>query len=223
MLGDLLKKIKNSPFGGPRIQEIDSSQFNDPVAQKCSWEPLKSATANFNTHKLQKVGDKALTYKPTPMMLIMGIAFVAVGVGVLAAYAFGAIAHWMALVMALLFSCAGVIIFLQGTTPMTFDIKSKTFCRGRSQKQCTSFDRIHGIQILVKIGKVNNNSDNIQRVSYFYAYEINLVLHDGNRVYVMAYTNKDKALNDAGLIADLVHVPIWDGTESCSVENASFI
>lgn len=216
MFGDLLKNIKNSPFGGPWIQEIDPSQFNDPVAEKCGWEPLKSATANFNTHQLRKLGDKALAYKPTPLTLIMGIAFVVVGVGVLVAYSTGAIEHWVALVAGFVFTGAGIIISAQGTTPITFDIQSKTFCRGRSRKQCTPFDQIHGIQILTKIGKVNNDSDNIQRVSYFYAYEINLVLHEGSRIYVMAYTNRDKAINDAGLIADMINVPIWDGTKSSS-------
>ncbi len=213
IFGDLLKNIKNSPFGGPRIQEIDSSQFNDPVARKCSWEPLKSASANFNTHKLYKVGDKALAYKPTPLTLIMGIAFVVIGVGVLVFYSLGVIEHWIALVVGFIFSCAGVILYIQGTTPITFDMQSKTFCRGRSQKQCTSFDQIHGIQILTKIGKISSNSDNIQRDSYFYAYEMNLVLHDGTRIYVMAYTDRDKAINDAGLIADITNVPIWDGTK----------
>lgn len=212
MFGDLLKNIKNSPFGRPWIQEIDSSRFNDPVARKCSWEPLKSASANFNTHKLHKVGEKALAYKPTPTTLIMGIAFVAVGMGLLVFYSLGFIEHWMTLVVGLIFTCAGVILFVQGTTPITFDIQSKTFCRGRRQKQCTSFDRIHGIQILTKIGKVSSNSDNIQRDSYFYAYEMNLVLHDSTRVYVMAYTNRDRAIHDAELIAAQTNVPIWDGT-----------
>jgi len=213
MFGDILKNIKNSPFGGPLIPEVDSNQFNDPVAKKCSWEPLKSSSANFNTHKLHKVGEKTLAYKPTPITLIMGIAFVVVGVGLLASYSLGFIEHWIALAVGLIFSCAGVIMFVQGTTPITFDIQSKTFCRGRGQKQCTPFDRIHGIQILTKIGKVSSNSDNIQRDSYYYAYEMNLVLHDSTRIYVMAYTNRDKAISDAGLIAEMTNVPIWNGTK----------
>lgn len=211
MFGDFLKGVKNSAFGIPESPDVDLNRFQDPVAKKCDWKPLKPGAANFNTHKLHKTGEDVLEYKPTPITLTMGIGFALAGVALLASSLFGMIDHWIVLVVGSIFLVVGAILFLQGTKPVAFDNRSKTFRRGRGNKDCTPFDQIHGIQILTKIGKVSSNSDSYQQDRYFYAYEMNLVMHDSARTHVMSYTNKDQVINDADLISQMTNAQIWNG------------
>ena len=43
--------------------KIDTSQFNDPIADETSWAPLKPGGANFKSHSLEKVSSSLMQYK----------------------------------------------------------------------------------------------------------------------------------------------------------------
>jgi hypothetical protein len=67
--------------------------------------------------------------------------------------------------------------------------------------------------LLTKIGKVSSVSDG-DNDHYFYAYELNLVLHDGSRKYVMTYINAEQVQEDADEISKLINIPVWNSIKS---------
>jgi hypothetical protein len=211
MFGDFLKGMKNSGFGAPEAPLADPKKFNDSVAEKCGWHPMKGGAANFTTHKLKQTGEN-LAYKPTPSVLAMGTLFTLAGLGLLAAFLVNTSSHWILPLVGLVFLGAGIFILIQSASPAFFDSKSKTVGKGSGKKTVAGFDDIHGVQLLTKVGRVSGNSESYQRDTYFYAYEMNLVRHDGQRVYLMTYTKKNQAIEDAGRISKLLGCPVWDGT-----------
>lgn len=199
---------------------VHPERYNDPVAMNCSWRCLKSGSANFTTHRLFRTADHDLVYRSTILSKIIGIFFIIVGTAMLVAYFAVIIKHWTMPVFGLIFVISGTVIFVQSIIPIGFDSRKGLFYRGWRQKGCTkmsnqkycvSFNQIHAIQLLKKIGRVSSSSENFHEDRYFYAYELNLVLHNGARKYIMTYINLEQALADAEQISQLVGVPVWNG------------
>lgn len=211
MPSDFIKGIGSSLFGMPVAPEAELSRFKDPVALKCSWEPMKRNSANFTSHVLRETLKGDLIFKPTGMGRIFGVLFVLAGLGLIFAYFFSSNMNWPLLLIGSIFLMVGIFIVVQINTPIEFDNQKKAFCRGFGKKKCVSFDMIHGIQILQKLGKVSTSSENYHRDQYFFAYEVNLVLHDCRRVHVMTYLKLNQAVEDSDHIATLVQATVWNG------------
>lgn len=209
-----MKKL--SSFGTPKSQTVDLEQFNDPVAMSCGWSELKANPANFTTHMIFKKNDGSLIYKPTIKVKIFGSAFIMMGIGLLYTYFISLVPRLIILVIGLVFLIVGLIIIIQNMTPLGFDSKKRIYYRGNKSKKSSKninsenaqpFTDIHAIQLITKVGEI---SDNESQAKYFYIYELNLVLNNSNRIYVMAYVNPQQALSDAKLISKLLDIPIWN-------------
>lgn len=136
-------------------------------------------------------------------------------------YLFDITRHFIFLVLGPVLALAGIIIVIQNMIPIGFDSRNSVFYRGWKQKNGKSktgpengvpFGQVHAIQLLKKIGKVSSSSENFHEDSHFYAYELNLILHDGSRIYVMSYIYMNQALIDANEISKLVGIPVWNAS-----------
>ena len=65
-------------------------------------------------------------------------------------------------------------------------------------------DRVHAIQIVHERVRDSDSS--------YTSYEINLVLHDAQRVTVVDHGSLKHIRRDAEQIAELIGVPVWDAT-----------
>ncbi len=211
--------IRSWLFRIPLTPPVDPERFNDPLAITCGWKSLRSGSANFTTHRLFQMKDSSLIYKSVSMLKVFGIAFIIVAAASLYIYFVAINTHWIMLVISLLFLIVGIVVEVQSMIPIGFDSQNKLYYRGwRSNRQdhvaspqkSLPFNEIHAIQLLTKVGKVTDSSENIHGNRYFYAYELNLVSHSGTRKYVMTYINREQALADAELISELVKAPVWN-------------
>ncbi|NLF67524.1 MAG: hypothetical protein GX575_00570 [Candidatus Anammoximicrobium sp.] len=204
---------------------IDLAQFNDPLAERVEWTPLKSGGASFRTHQLvadeSGLGDR-LEFRATAGAKLFCGLFLTIGLGVLAGAAVVAVrGHEGPLPVILLgllglaFSGIGGGLWYAMTRVLVFDKASGYFWRGRRDPQMallgaaegefTPLPKIHAIQILSERCQSGGKSR-----STYYSYELNLVLHDGTRVHVVDHGHSAHLRDDAAALGKFLAVPVWD-------------
>jgi hypothetical protein len=99
-----------------------------------------------------------------------------------------------------LFLLVGIFLVKDSSGPMTFDKEKDIFYKGWRLKQGTKkktsalLEEIHAVQLLEnKTGA-----------------ELNLVLQDGSRIYVITNRSKRQIRTDGELISRFLGIPIWD-------------
>jgi len=227
MLKDIIKKIESAI---PSLFPVNPEQFNDPVALQTGWKKLRSAKANRASNKLVEKSPDLLAYQPSVGGIIFGIVFILIGGLAVLFYLLvsqgasgitigGAENVIFLAIVGLLFMAAGVMVILLATSPVAFDKTSGVFYKGRRQrrfqdtdhsKNALRFSDIHAIQLLTYLTSTSNENGPTR---YYPVHEMNLVRHDGERVYVNTYNKPDRARADAAKIGAFVNVPVWDGID----------
>lgn len=229
MIKDVIKKIDHAI---PSLFPVDPKQFNDPVAELTEWKQVRSAKTSRASNKLIQAGPDQLVYKPSMAGRIFGIVFILMGALPIALYLSSQFGDKSVTVtssgdpiimvlIGLVFMGAGVLMFLLATAPVVFDKKLGMFYRGRKQKNnpdATSsknalmFSDIHAIQLLTRL-ESSQNKDQV-RPRFYKVHDLNLVKHDGERLFITTYMKPDQAKADATTIGAFVNVPVWDGSDS---------
>jgi len=218
MLKKIMQAIKNMA-GAP--VHFDPVQFNDPVALRTEWTPLKAGGANFRTHKLVASGPDRMEFKATAgAKLFLGL-FLFIGLAVIIGFSFERISSGkfsfsmdtiMPYVFGIIFATVGGTLLYYATNPVVFDKRKKLFWKGRkvpdevfdrrNLKEFVGLDRIHALQIISEHCQSNKSS--------YTSYELNVVLQDGMRINVVDHGNKEKLRDDAKTLAGFLEKPIWD-------------
>jgi len=215
MLKDVFKNMKSAASD---YNPVDPARFADPVATMASWKPAKSGSANFSTHRLVRLDEKTLEYRPTVVARAFGPVFCVAGIGIAALFWVLPQASPVVIPVGLAFFLVGGLIFLQATSPIRFDQVQGLFLKGRSRagdagrpgemKNACRLSDIHALQLLRKIGRTPGDEHQASRE--FYAYELNLILQDSRRIHVMNYVDERKFREDVQLISRMLDVPVWD-------------
>jgi len=217
MLKDIIKKIDSAL---PSLFPVNPAQFNDPVALQTEWKPVRTSRSGASSNKLIQRDANLLIYKPSIMGWIMGIIFGLIGASGIAAFLIMADDQpYLLLAVGLLFAGVGVLIFFQASTPVAFDKSLGMFYKGRKQqrladatdtKHTALFSDIHAIQMLSRLESSSNDNSPTR---YYTVYDLNLVRHDGQRLYVTTYGKSERAREDARMIAEFINAPVWDGID----------
>ena len=173
------------------LEEIDPSQFGDPLAMKTEWSPLKGTGGNFRAHKLVEVDPDRLAFRATMQGILFALVFLLPGttrnappraLGLASASGLSSgrlnLNMFIALPVALLFCAAGGYLLYSWTTPIVFDRRTGLFWKGwkapdelsdlDSLKNVAGFGEIHALQSSFPITEVNTPRRNQSR-------------HDGRR------------------------------------------
>jgi len=198
---------------------FDPTVFSDPFAQSTPWTPLVAGGSSFCTHRLKKIDNTALEFRPTFGLKLFCSVFVGMG----AAFAFiplGAIYrqfggfHFSMLFSPLfgLFFCAlGILMYYMASAPILFDLKRRSYSKGWKSSVASSsgikgvqveLDRVRGLQVLSEYCSGNKSS--------YYSYELNLVLDDASRVNVVDHGDLKALREDAQVLGQSLEVPVWD-------------
>lgn len=197
-------------------QSFDSSRFGDPVALQTEWKPLKGGGTNFRTHRLTKVNDRKVEFRPTKgtrgfsgIMMAFGIiipvyhhiegivdASYGLFLGALIAWAFGGLFFWV-----------GLKFWNRMKTVLQFDKQSGRFITKPLVQRSISLEKIHAIQLI----RERMTSTSSSSKSSFTSYELNLVLHDASRVPVIDHSGRNFIRDDAKKLSGFLDVPLWDG------------
>ena len=205
-----------------RETHVDPSRFDDPLAGKTAWHPLKSGGTNFCTRGLVDVGAHRLEFRATAGARLFYLAFLFMGLGALifipmAMASQGAAGRQvlMPILMGVVFTVVGGCMYYFGTTPIVFDRGSNHYWRGRTNPDVvpdrhaadkwTDLEEIHALQI---ISEWCRGSGKNQRS--YYSYELNLVLSNGDRLNVVDHGNARRLRDDAARLARFLDVPLWD-------------
>lgn len=66
---------------------VDPSVFDDPIATRTQWTPLKHGGSSFGTHRLVQIDPRRLELRKSGASILFGSAFLGAGVFIACAYA----------------------------------------------------------------------------------------------------------------------------------------
>ncbi|MDJ0521190.1 MAG: hypothetical protein QNJ90_03865 [Planctomycetota bacterium] len=186
-----------------------SDARTDPVAQQVGWEALEpSRGSNIRTHRIVKSTGR-WHLKPTPgVYAIVGIAWFFAALGLIVGFlTFGRLPWWgtaVAIGAGTFFMFTGLLVYRRVEQPF-FDLGQRRF-RAHAKDDGIPFKQIHAVQLAPYMVDLGNEKDR------YPCCELNLVLGDASRVRVLSHGGLDALRLDAGEIAGLLKVPLWDGT-----------
>lgn len=217
MLKILIQKLNNL---GKDQTPFDPSQFNDPLALRIEWIPVKRGGTSFQTRKLVKTSPYRMEFRATKFSLFFYTLFSFGGIGIIIVYLlsrfnqhrfFIDIDFLIPIFIAVAFSIAGSFLLYFGTRPVVFDKMKSAFWIGRktpeklldhkSSKNTVRVNDIYAFQLI---------SEYVRGKNSYYSYELNIVRKDGSRVNVVDHGNKTKLKQDAQTLSLFLNKPLWD-------------
>ena len=216
----ILQKIEEAKRINEQKYENLIAKFNDEIAKKTQWSPLKKGGTNFKTHNLFKHSLMLMQYKISAgakvFLGVFGvIGFSTLVVGLYIIFVKFQPVAWFILLFGTVFFGVSVFMYRTMGKPIIFDqsmgfvykgFKQPKFSGAQEENtELTYFSDIHAIQIIEEY----IHSDK----SRYYSYELNLVLKDANRVNIIDHGNYQQIAQDAQDIAKFIGVPIWDAVK----------
>ena len=187
---------RNSSSKSPTI---DPEQFNDAVALLTKWNSTFGTSASFTTHILVEKNIKVFEYQPT----IQNIAF-CFGYMLFAGFAlfmtiFAAHSMFGAVICGL-FLVVGILLVRDSSVPITFDKEQGVFYKGWRLKERTNKKKFARLEDIHAVQLLENRA----------GAELNLVLKDGSRIFVLTNRSKRQMSIDGELISKFLGIPVWD-------------
>ena len=218
----MLKKIKAILKSVSKSRPVfDPSKFNDSLAMKTEWSPLKGGGSNFRTHKLVQVDYTRVEFKSTLGAKMFSFVFMAFGVGIPSVIGYNIVQEsgdffqsdvLFVDLFGLIFFGVGSFMFYWFAKPVIFDRTKGMYWKGWKApqrylaqnivKESSRIGNIHAIQIIPEYIRSDKSS--------YYSYELNLVLKDGSRMNVIDHGNALKIQEDAKILSEFLGVPVWD-------------
>ena len=219
MINRLLEELKK--YLPKAVAPIDPAQWEDSVALKTEWDPLKGGGTNIRTHALKRTDNDRCVFRPAAGYIAFCGFFLLIGLGIMVAFII--VIHrrdpgqFIPILMGLLFAAVGGGMLAVGARPVVFDKETGTAWRGwreprsdfeHGQERSGVFcrlDDIHAIQIVSEYIRSNKNKS-------YTSYELNLVMADGKRLNVVDHGDVAQIRKDAAELGVYLEVPVWDAT-----------
>lgn len=222
MINRLLEELKK--YLPKAVAPIDPAQWEDSVALKTEWDPLKGGGTNIRTHVLTRRDDGGrCVFRPAAAYIAFCGFFLLIGLGIMIAFIVflhpREAGQFIPILMGLLFAAVGAGMLAFGARPVIFDKETGTAWRGwrdprsdfehgqeRSGVLCR-LDDIHALQIVSEFIRSSKSSS-----SSYTSYELNLVMLDGKRLNVVDHGDVAQLRKDAAELGVFLEVPVWDAT-----------
>jgi hypothetical protein len=213
----MLKKIIDQLANRVKLPLFDPSAFQDPVAIKTSWTPLRNGGSNFKTAVLLKIDEQRMEFRSSVAMKLMALAFMIAGLAIGASFAAKKpeqAKDYIPVAIGLVFAGVGAGLLRHATTPNVFDLRHGYYCKSRQKpelmmdpsklKHYAELKRVHALQIISEHVRGDKKS--------YYSYELNLVLDDGSRINVVDHGNHLALRTDSETLAQFLNKPLWDAS-----------
>ena len=189
----------------------------EKIRQSIKWKPRKQGGASFKTHKLVKLAEHRLEFKPTAGALAFYLFFTLVGIAIIVFFLYRLNdfkvednEEYILLGVGVLFFVMGLLMLLFGIRPIVFDWEQNYFWKGRKDprqiyrpemnKNMVRLDHIIAIQLIKELVRSKN--------SRYHSYELNLILKDYRRVNVVDFASERIIEEDARILAERLQVPV---------------
>lgn len=218
MLNKIKRALKNIKTWEP---SFDHSEFNDDIASKTEWFPLKRGGSNFGTHKLIQADHNRIEFKATLGAKLFSLIFILVGAGVPLFIGMETFRTYGSIfrsdfifvgLIALIFLAAGSWMYYSFSKPVVFDKAKGMFWKGwKAPKRylaegdiesSSRIGNIYALQIIPELVRSDKKS--------YVSYELNLVLRDGSRMNVVDHGDLGRLQEDAEIVSEFLGVLIWD-------------
>lgn len=189
--------------------------MNQPLP--ISTEPLSKEATNMVMRRLRVRLDGKLEFYPTWGSFVFCLIFVGAGAGIVVAGSL-TVNDWTATLLVcgvgLVFLLIGLWFLIRNFRKITFDRERGYFWKGRKDpdhvmdkqrlKKFLPFDQIAGVQILEKQGTSHSKHE----TENYYCAELNLVLVNGEREYLLVNGDVDLTEQDARQLAAYLQKPL---------------
>ena len=204
----------------PRLP-LDPARFEDPVALRTEWTPLKRGGANFRARRLRQESIHRMAFVASPAAWAVTLAFLLSGLAdlvLLPLLVLPALTDLPPLIRTLLplsglpFLGAGIWLAYVFLRPVIFDKERAWFWKGYRPPELVSgaytpregmpLSRVHALQILVKVVHSHQNT--------YTCWELNLVGRDGSRLHLVQSGQYPKLREEADRLASFLGAAVWD-------------
>jgi hypothetical protein len=216
----MLKKLKQKLQSmAAEIKKYDPSGFGDPIAMQTEWT---SSMGGPSADKLVKVSSARLEFRASLAGKLVFLFFTLTGLGIMIGFTIYKLSRGglsfdkdtiVPLLIGLAFTLAGSLMLYAITAPAVFDKRNGFFWKGRKApdevsdrktiKHCAKLDDIHALQLISYLCSGPKTRSH-------YRYELNLVLKDAKRIYLVLDDKKDKVREDARTLSQFLDKPVWD-------------
>ena len=206
---------------------VDPSIFNDPLAMKVGWMPIKKGGTNFRTHKVVQIDANRIELQPSTFMRLLPFSVIAFPIIIGGIVFYQSPRNGMPEVNLKLFLTAlpivifvivAMIFLLRGSKIPIFDKNYGYYWKGRKskpgvivipseKKDAIQLSQIHALQIVSEM-VISNSGKSTTR---YRSYEVNMVLTSGERMNIMDHSNEARLFEDANTISQFLGIPIWNG------------
>jgi hypothetical protein len=198
---------------------VNPDRFGDPIAQIADWKPVKYGRNKFSSYKLLKVNSKRVEIKTTTESIISSLAFTLTGIGFMV-YFISIVNRFkmttgiiIALLVALIMTSISGSSVHSKMFPVVFDkqmgyVWKRRRPQGRlmnkeANKNYVRLELIHALQIIPEYHRMAESDD-------YYSYDLNLVLKNGDRIYIVGHYERQELVANARFLAEFLEVPIWN-------------
>ena len=182
--------------------------MNDFKPESISWEPASHEGANFITYRLAVTDDKQLVFKPTLVYRLFALAFLGCGLWLLyfliygePAYRNGTQERWEDIAflgLGVILCCGGIWMMFSQFNKIRFNASSETI---KAKNVTIKFSDVTGVQLLKKLKRSTGTEGGSKR---YYAYELNIVRDNGERIFLIAHSDKRSIEKDGRLISRFI-------------------
>lgn len=212
-----------------RLDPVDTTAFDDPLADQVDWLPMGSEGAGYRPHHLVVVDSGRVEFRPSIGTWLKVGMFLSIALGLLVLGVWGLTTEiesddperveYILVVSALVlfFAIPGAYLAVTGLRPRVFDRGHNAYWKGFLPpgmgpreglvRDVTPLHQVRALQLIVE--EVNDGTNNFQ---WYTRYELNLVLQDGSRVHVVGQDDGPALREDTAKIAALLRVPTWDSS-----------
>ncbi|MGC6483029.1 MAG: hypothetical protein ACON4T_05630 [Synechococcus sp.] len=215
-----MQRSKDLNSGVADEQEfLDLTIFNDPLALEIPWDPMSRGGSSICTHRAKQntgVDGTTLQLQMTTEAKRSRTWFITTApiLGIPLILLFVLLAIFANVLVALFVIIPFAAIFRSFPASLYQDFRQE------QRKECTlnkftgelirrakthAITDVYAIQLLRK--RIKRRTQNY---TYDDCYELNLVRRDGTRLNVTNHGSLSKIRADADLVADYLHIPIWD-------------
>ena len=218
-----MQKFLDRLLGRKRYPVLDPREFDDPVAVQTDWTPMAAGGYRRTLHRLKPIAPDVLCFQATPyrhyQTLIYGLALVVFSVTLLGQL-WGGLRQpdqvWLVVMLVPTVLMCGltvlklsrVIVIDGGAAEVRIGLPRLNWLNrwlSRRSWLChrIAFDSVYSVQLL---------DEEVRRRGRvpFWSYELNLVLQNGQRIHLIDHGNQREIRWDAGDLAKIINVPIWD-------------
>lgn len=195
------------------LHPVDPSRFNDAVALRAEWTPLRLGGAGFRTHRLVERNPGRLEFRAGPPR---GLMLFGAGMAVFALVFWGIASAVPVAITAMV--AVGAVFFLR---PAVFDRGSGAYWIGwlqpASGTESATAGRLNEVYALQLLGEhIPGKKGRSLR-----SYELNLVLRSGERRNVVDHGELAALREEARQLARFLGCRLWDATDADAVAPAA--